>query len=102
MSDVYANLAGMFSGGTGSGGQGVQLPGGWLFGDVTKAGFGFLDVVCGGLTLTQDELFVPPELDYKWVVDNGESNLLRRGDRLFILVTDDRHDHDIIKKAVFQ
>ena len=99
MSDAYASLAGMLSGADEKGAQGA---GGWLFGEVKKAGGGTLEVVCGGLTLAQDELFVPPELDYSWTVDNGENRLLRRGDLLFVLVTADRQDYYILKKAVFQ
>lgn len=97
MSDTYAQLAGMLA----RPGEGAQGLNGWLFGDVLSAGGGSLRVVCGGLTLTQDDIHVPPTLDYSWTVDLGQSHFLRRGDRLLVLVTADRQDYYILQKAVF-
>lgn len=96
MTDTYTQLAGMLM--QAEGARGLN---GWLFGDVLASGGGSLRVVCGGLTLTQDDIHVPPQLSYSWTVDNGESHFLRRGDRLIVLVTADRQDYYILQKAVF-
>ena len=60
-----------------------------------------LRVVCGGLTLDQTELHVPPGLDYAWTEDTGGDELLRAADRLLVLVTADGQDYYILQKAVF-
>lgn len=98
MTNPYAELAGMLAPER----AGTQGLGGWLFGDVLAAGNGSLRVVCAGLTLTQDEIHVPPTLDYKWTVDRGESHFLRRGDRLIVLATHDGQEYYILQKAVYQ
>ena len=61
MDDVYAGLTELLRPA-----ERGQAPGGWLFGQVQQAGQGTLRVVCGGLTLDQTELHVPPGLDYAW------------------------------------
>ena len=98
MTEPYTELAGLLARPEG----GMQSLNGWLFGDVLSAGGGSLRVVCSGLTLTQDDIHVPPTLDYSWTVDRGESNFLRRGDRLLVLATADRQGYYILQKAVFQ
>lgn len=55
MDDVYAGLTELLRPA-----ERGQAPGGWLFGQVQQAGQGTLRVVCGGLTLDQTELHVPP------------------------------------------
>ncbi len=97
MSEPYTALAGLLARPE----EGAQSLNGWLFGDVLSAGGGSLRVACGGLTLTQEDIHVPPTLDYSWTVDRGESHFLRRGDRLLVLVTADRQDYYILQKAVF-
>ena len=82
MDDVYAGLTELLRPA-----ERGQAPGGWLFGQVQQAGQGTLRVVCGGLTLDQTELHVPPGLDYAWTEDTGGDELLRAGDRLLVLVT---------------
>ncbi len=64
MDDVYAGLTELLRPA-----ERGQAPGGWLFGQVQQAGQGTLRVVCGGLTLDQTELHVPPGLDYAWTED---------------------------------
>lgn len=96
MNDVYAQWAAMLQGPSG----GIS-PGGWLFGDVTKAGQGKLQVVCNGLALGPEDLHVPPGLSYTWEEDTGGSDLLRAGDRLLVLVTSDAQEYYILQKAVF-
>ena len=94
MSDIYAEFMGLLA-------PPAQPAGGWLFGDVEDAGQGRLRVTCGGLSLSEGELHVPPELDYGWTADDGGEDLLRAGDRLLVLVTADRQEYYILKKAVF-
>ena len=96
MDDVYAGLTELLRPA-----EPGQAPGGWLFGQVQQAGQGTLRVVCGGLTLDQTELHVPPGLDYAWEEDTGGDQLLRPGDRLLVLVTADAQDYYILQKAVF-
>ena len=96
MDDVYAGLTELLRPA-----ERGQAPGGWLFGQVQQAGQGTLRVVCGGLTLDQTELHVPPGLDYAWTEDTGGDELLRAGDRLLVLVTADGQAYYILQKAVF-
>ena len=96
MDDVYAGLTELLRPA-----ERGQAPGGWLFGQVQQAGQGTLRVVCGGLTLDQTELHVPPGLDYAWTEDTGGDELLRAGDRLLVLVTADGQDYYILQTAVF-
>ncbi|MFQ7450572.1 MAG: hypothetical protein ACLRNQ_02990 [Flavonifractor plautii] len=70
-------------------------------GRCSRPGRGQSRVVCGGLTLDQTELHVPPGLDYAWTEDTGGDELLRAGDRLLVLVTADGQDYYILQKAVF-
>ena len=93
MDDVYAGLTELLRPA-----ERGQAPGGWLFGQVQQAGQGTLRVVCGGLTLDQTELHVPPGLDYAWTEDTGGDELLRAGDRLLVLVTADGQDYYILQK----
>lgn len=96
MNDVYARWARKLEGTDGPAGAAL---GGWAFGDVLAAGHGRLRVVCGGLTLEAAMLHVPQELIYTWDEDRGQSNYLRAGDRLLILVTEDRQDYYIVEKS---
>ena len=97
LSDVYARWAEMMGrGGRGSGGADL---GGWCFGEVLDAGQGRLRVVCLGLTLEPEDLRLPPGLSYTWEIDTGGDNLLRRGDRLLVLVTADRQDYYVLEKS---
>lgn len=98
LSDGITRLAGALLGGK----SGALEVGGWLFGDVTAAGQGELKVTCDGLPLELEDLRVPPELDYKWTQDSGAANLLRRGDKLVLLVEAERQSYYILKKAVWQ
>ena len=99
MSDIYARWAAQLGGGGSA--SGASASGGWAFGDVLVAGRGKLQVVCSGLTLGPDDLHLPPGLNYTWETDTGGDNLLRKGDRLLILVTADRQDYYVLQKAVF-
>ena len=94
LSDAYAQLAGLLGGNQADG----QALGGWLPGQVEQAGQGRLQVICGGLTLDQDDLKVLSGLSYTWVVDTGGEELLRRGDRVVVLVTADRQDYYVLVK----
>ena len=67
-----------------------------------QAGGGTLQVVCNGMTLDQNGIGVPTDLSYQWTTDTGEEHLLRAGDRLICLVSDDNQDYYILKKAVWQ
>lgn len=99
MSEIYAALAGML-GGVDSDRPKSRMS--VLFGTVESAGGGQLKVTCNGMVLDQDGIGVPPELNYQWQVDTGEDHLLRAGDRLICLVSDDNQDYYILKKAVWQ
>ena len=94
MNDAYAQLAGLLEGNQADG----QALGGWLPGQVEQAGQGRLQVICGGLTLDQDDLKVLSGLSYTWVVDTGGEELLRKGDRVVVLVTADRQDYYVLAK----
>lgn len=96
MSDVYAQWAKKLEGMGRPAGGGL---GGWAFADVLEAGRGKLRVVCGGLTLEAEELRVPAGLDYAWTEDDGRESYLRAGDRLLMLVTEDRQDYYILQKS---
>ena len=58
----------------------------FFLGEVREAGNGKLRVNCGGMDLTAGDLYVSAGLDYRWQEDNGMANLLRRGDRVDILI----------------
>lgn len=96
MGDVYARWAKKLEDMARPAGGGL---GGWTFGDVLEAGQGDLRVVCAGLTLSAEELHVPAGLDYTWTVDQGQEYYLRAGDRLLMLVTEDRQDYYILQKS---
>jgi hypothetical protein len=99
LSEIYAQLAGMLAGGeNGRPRAGMSV----LFGDVTAAGGGVLQVVCNGMTLRQGEIRVPQALNYQWTKDTGEAHLLRAGDRLIVLVSGDEQSYYILQKAVWQ
>ena len=76
--------------------------GGWTFGTVERAGRGELLVTCLGLSLDREGVHVPPELSYTWTEDDGSDGLLRAGDTLLVLVSADRQDYYILRKAVCQ
>lgn len=99
MSEIYAALAGVL-GGADSGRPKSRMS--VLFGTVEQAGGGTLRVVCNGMTLDQNGIGVPTGLSYQWTTDTGEEHLLRAGDRLICLVSDDNQDYYILKKAVWQ
>lgn len=99
MSGVYAELAGVLGSGESGRPRARMFV---LFGDVTSAGSGVLQVVCNGMTLGQGELGVPQELNYQWTTDTGEAHLLRAGDRLIMLVSEDQQSYYILQKAVWQ
>lgn len=97
VSDGVARLARLTAAGETAG-----APGGWVAGEVTKAGSGELELTCDGLPLGVKGLYLAPGLDYHWTVDTGEDNLLRRGDHVVLLVTADRQTYYLICKAVKQ
>ena len=99
MSDVYARMAGVL--GAGRRESGAVQPGGWLLGDVLRAGHGALQVACDGLTLGPEEIHVAQGLSYTWTLDQGQSSYLRAGDRVLVLITGDRQDYYLLQKAVF-
>lgn len=99
MENVYAFLAGALSHIQ----DGGSLPmGGWTFGKVLAAGGGTLRVSVGGLTLEAGDIHVPAALSYTWTEDTGGDGLLRAGDQLLLLVTQDRQDYYILQKVVWQ
>lgn len=96
MEDVYAFLAGSL----GQVQDGGSLPmGGWTFGQVLAAGSGTLRISVGGLTLEAGEVYVPTDLSYTWTEDTGGDELLRAGDQLILLVTQDKQDYYILCKG---
>ena len=99
MSDAYARMAGLM--GLDRRETGAFTPGGWLFGDVLKAGQGDLLVACDGMSLGPEEIRVDRSLSYAWTWDSGQDSYLRAGDRVIVLVTADRQDYYLLRKAVF-
>lgn len=81
-------------------GSGERRAAGWLRGQVEEAGHGRLKVVCGGQTLEAADLYLAPGLDYKWTHDGGGDSLLRQGDLVAVLVSEDRQDYYLISKVV--
>ena len=86
------------------GGRGRALPepGGWLFGDVQQAGHGTLLVVCGGLSLSQRDIWVTADLNYSWTRDDGRASYLRAGDQVLMLVDADLQDYYLLRKVSWQ
>lgn len=72
---------------------------GFYVGQVLEAGGGRLRISCVGLQLEKEDLWVNPYLDYRWTYDNGEVNLLRKGDRV-TLQSLDGQDYYLTGKAV--
>ena len=99
MSETYAALAGLLGGADSDRPKSRMSV---LFGTVEQAGGGTLRVVCNGMTLDQNGIGVPTDLSYQWTTDTGQEHLLRAGDRLICLVSDDNQDYYILKKAVWQ
>ncbi len=54
-------------------------------GTVLEAGHGKLRILCAGLPVELDELYINPELNYQWKKDTGGVDLLRAGDLVVLL-----------------
>lgn len=77
----------------------AQQPGAFAIGDIQAAGQGRLRILCGGLQLEPEDLWLATGLDYKWSIDTGADNLLRPGDRV-VLLSLDGQDYYLMGKAV--
>lgn len=71
----------------------------FCIGTVLQAGGGRLRVKRGELPLEKEDLWVNPELDWRWTEDFGDRSYLRPGDRVVLLSPDDQ-TYYLICKAV--
>ena len=80
-------------------GRRAAPPTAFSVGEVLRSGNGTLQVSCGELVLEPEDLYLAYGLDYRWRIDDGGAEKLRRGDRV-VLLSLDGQDYYLICKAV--